>query len=211
MKLKHLLVTVVVLALLSAAAYWLRRPPAAVSEDPRVGQPLVKSSAVESAAKLRLTDAGKSVVITRQSDGNWRDTSYFDLPADFSKLSSFISDMTSAKLQRLVTTNPRRLARLEFKDSKIELLDSSDRVVWAVTLGKNADSGGRFVRFDDEPKAYLANLNAWLDSDAKNWADANLLTFKSDDIAKVEMGFDLGAPATAEGAKKTPSWRTWTD
>ena len=103
-----------------------------------------------------------------------------------------------------MTTNPHRLARLEFKDSKIELLDRSDRVVWTVTLGKNADSGGRFVRFGDEPKAYLANLNAWLDSDPKNWADANLLTLKSDDIAKVEVGFDLGARATAEGAKKNP-------
>src|SRR5580698_5075063 len=100
MKLKHLLVIVAVLALLSAAAYWLGRPPAAVSEDSRVGQPLVESSAVEKAAKLRLTDAGKSVVLTRQSDGTWRDASYFDLPADFSKLSSFVSDLTSAKLQR---------------------------------------------------------------------------------------------------------------
>ena len=93
MKLKHLLVTVVILALLSAAAYWLRRTPAAASEDPRIGQPLVVSSAVENSAKLRLTDAGKSVVITRQSDGSWRDASYFDLPADFSKLSSFINDL----------------------------------------------------------------------------------------------------------------------
>jgi hypothetical protein len=207
MKLKSLVVTICVLALLSALAYRLNRPEAPASADARVGQPLADQAAIDSSAVLRLSDQGKAIVLTRQADGTWHDTSYFDLPADFSKLASFVGDLTSAKLQRLVTTSPDRLARLEFKDTKIEFLDLSGKPLWSVTLGKTADSGGRFVRFGDEPKAYLANLNAWLDVEPKNWADAALLTFKPEDIAKVELGFDQGTPVVATRAKKDDAWK----
>jgi hypothetical protein len=196
MRLKTLTVSVVVLAILSAVVFIARRPGPPPSKDPRVGQSLVDQSTVEKAAKLRISDQGKTVTLSRQSDGTWRDDSYYDLPADFTKLSGFVGNLTEAKLDRLVTTNPERIERLEFKDTKIELLDAAAKPVWAVTLGKNAESGGRFVRFDDEKKAYLASLNAWIDTEAKSWANAELLNLKADDIAKVEIGF----PAVPESA-----------
>ena len=189
MRLKTLLITVAALAVLSAIAFFVRRPAPPPSADPRLNQPLVDQSTIEKAAKLRLSDAGKSITLTRQSDGTWRVADYYDFPADFSKLSSFVGNLTDAKLQRLVTSNPDRIARLEFKDTKIELLDASDTTLWSVTLGKQAESGGgRFVRFGDEQKAFLANLSAWLDTTAKNWADSSLVRLKPEDIAKIELG-----------------------
>ncbi len=207
MKLKSLVIVIAILAAASAAVYFSNRPAAAAADDARVGQPLVAAATAGSAAKLRLSEGGKTVTLVRQSDGAWRDASYFDFPADFSKLSGFINDLTSAKISRLVTTNPVRLARLEFKDSKIDLLDGSDKVLWTVTLGKTADAGGgRFVRFGDEPQAYLATLNAWLDVDPKNWADATLLTLKPEDVAKVELHFETGGPIAATRANKDAAW-----
>ena len=207
MKLKHLVIVIVVLAAASAAVFLSNRPAVATAADPRVGQPLVGATEASQAAKLRLSEGGKTVLLVRQTDGTWRDTSYFDFPADFAKLSSFISDLTSAKISRVVTTNPERLTRLEFKDSKIELLDGSDKVLWTVTLGKTAEAGGgRFVRYGDEPKAYLATLNAWLDVDPKNWADATLLTLKPEDVAKVELRFESGGPIVVARANKDAAW-----
>ena len=189
MRLKTLLITVAALAVLSAIVFFVRRPAPPPSADPRLGQSLVEQSTLEKAAKLRLSDAGKSITLARQSDGTWRVADYHDFPADFQKLSSFVGNLTDAKLQRLVTSNPDRIARLEFKDTKIELLDASDKSLWSVTLGKQAESGGgRFVRFGDEPKAFLANLSAWLDTAAKNWADSTLIRLKPEDIAKIELG-----------------------
>lgn len=205
MKLKTLLVSVVVLAALSAGAFLLRRPPPPPAADARIGQSLVDAGAVEKAAKLRLSDAGKAIVLARQSDGTWRVPSYFDFPADFAKLSGFVSSLTDTKLQRLVTSNAERLARLEFKDTKIELLDAADKPVLTLVLGKNAEGGGRFIRFGDEPKAYQANFNAWLDAEAKNWASTELLTLKADDIAKIEVPFAEG-PVTFTRAKKDDAW-----
>lgn len=197
MKLRTLLLTVAVLAVLSAAAFFLNRPPAPVSADARLGQPLVDTASLEKAAKLRVTDAGKTVTLVRQPDASWRVATYFDLTADFQKLSRFTSDLTDTKLQRLVTSSPDRIARLEFKDTKIELLDASDHALVSLTLGKNAETGGRFVRYGTENKAYLANLNAWLDLESKNWADAQLLALKPDDIAKIQFPVDAASPAVA--------------
>jgi hypothetical protein len=207
MKLKTLIVSILVLAALAGGAYVLQRPAPPPVTDARIKQSLVERAAVEKAAKLRLVDAGKTIELTRQSDGTWRVPSYYDMAADFSKLSGFVGNLTDAKLERLVTTSPDRIARLEFKDTKIELLDASDKVVFTVTLGKNPETGsGRFVRFGDEPKAYLASLSAWLDTEAKNWANAELTNLKPDDIAKIEIPFAEGGPIVVSRAKKEDSW-----
>jgi hypothetical protein len=207
MKIKTIIVSVLVLAALSVVAFLARRPAPPPSSDARIDQSLVDRAAVEKTVKLRFSDAGKKIELVRQSDGTWRVPSYYDLPADFGKLSGFIGTLTDAKLQRLVTSNPERIARLEFKDTKIELLDAADKAVVTLTLGKNAETGGgRFVRFGDENKAYLANLNAWLDTEAKNWANAELLSLKADDIAKIEIPFAEGGPISVSRAKKDDAW-----
>ncbi len=207
MKLKTLIVTVAVLAALSLVVFIVRRPPAPPSADPRIGQPLVESATVEQAAKLEITDAGKTVTLTRQPDGTWRVPSYHDFPADFQKLTRLVGDLTGAKIQRLVTTNPDRIARLEFKDTTLSLRDAADKVLWTITLGRTPEAGsGRFVRFGDEPKAYLANLSAWLDPEPRNWAQAEILNLKPDDVAKVEIPFPDSAAVTVSRAKAADPW-----
>jgi hypothetical protein len=206
MKLRTLLITVAVLAALSLVAFFLRRPTTPQKADARIGQSLVDAATVEKAAKLRISDQGKSVLLARASDGKWHVNTYYDLPADFSKLSRFTGDLTEAKIDRLVTSNPERISRLEFKDTKLELLDGADKSVWAITLGKSAESGGRFLRFGDENKAYLANLQAWIDAESKNWADAQLVDTKPDDVAKIEVPVADGAPMVLTRAKKEDAW-----
>lgn len=206
MKLKILVLVVAILAVLSLAAYYLQRPPTPTGADPRINQPVFDPTALDKTAKIRLADQGKTVVLARQPDGKWIVPSYYDLPADFSKLSRFIGDLASAKIQRLVTRNPERLARLEFKDTSIALLDPADKTLWTLTLGKDAEGGGRFVRFGDEKKGYQANLSLFLDSTPKNWADTLLIDLKPDDIAGVEITFGEDAPVAATRAKKDAAW-----
>lgn len=210
MKLRTLLIVVATLAVLSAAVFLARRPSAAPSTDARLGQPIVAGSTLEQATQLRVSDQGKSVTLARQSDGTWRVTNYHDLPADFTKLTRLTDELATAKLDRLVTSNPDRIARLEFKDTKIELLDAAQKPLASVTLGKTADSGGRFLRFADEPKAYLASLNAWLDAEPKNWADPTLVNLKPEEISKIELTFASSqAPSvTFTRAKKEDPWTT---
>lgn len=209
MKLKPLIISVLVLAAISAGVFLMNRPSPPASADPRVGQPLVERSVAEKASQVRISDAGKVVTITRQPDATWIVTEYHGLPADFKKLTKFVADLTDAKLQRFVTANPDRLARLDFKDTKITLLDSAGAELWSVTLGKNAGTGGgRYVKFGDEQKAFLTSLSAWLDTTPKNWADAQILDLKPETIAKVEIPFPEGGPVTVSRAKAEEPWKS---
>lgn len=207
MKLKTLIVTIAVLAALSAGAFFLTRTEAPPAADARVGQSLVARDAAEKAAKIRIADAGKSIELVRQQDGTWRVPAYYDMTADFSKLSGFVGNLTEAKVQRFVTGSADRISRLEFKDTKVELLDAADKPLVAITLGKNNETGGgRFFRYGDEQKAFLTNLSAYLDTEPKNWANAELLALKADDVAKIELPFAEGGPVTFSRAKKDDAW-----
>ncbi len=207
MKIKTLIVCILALAAVSVGVYFARRPAPPTVADARVNQPLVDRAIIEKAMKLRLSDAGKTVELTRQPDGTWRVPSYYDMAADFTKLSGFVGNLTDAKLQRFVTANADRISRLEFKDTKIELLDSAGKSLQTLTLGKNAETGGgRYVRYGDEPKAFLTNLSAYLDTEPKNWANAELISLKPDDIAKIEIPFAEGGPITVSRAKKEDPW-----
>jgi hypothetical protein len=207
MKLRTLVVTVVLLAALSVIAYVRNRPEPAPLADPRVGKPLLDAETVGRAAGIVISDQGKRVELSRNPDGTWVVPSYFGMPADRDKISHLVQDLNESKVDRFVTSNPDRVARLEFKDSSIVLTDAAGKEIWNLGFGKTPDSGnGRFVRFGKEPVAFFSGLHVWLDTDAKGWADARLVTVKPDEIASVEVPIEGGAAVTARRAKKDAAW-----
>jgi len=206
MKLKPLLAAVAVLAALALVAYVFQRPPARTPADARIGRPVLDPSLVERAARFELADQDKRVEIAK-SGGTWVVASYFDLPADLAKLSQFVDDLSRAKVERLVTRDPARIARLEFKGAAITLADAAGRAVWKLALGKDAESGGRFVRFGEDPPVYLANLAVFLDTEPKSWADSQLLALKPEEITAVDLTFADGASLGVARARKEDPWK----
>ena len=202
MKLKPLLAVVALLAVLSAAVYFVGRPAKPTGVDPRLGQPLLTAASIDRASVLTLTENGRTVTLSKASAGGWTVQEYHGFPADFTKLSRLVSDLVGAKVERLVSQNPERIQGFNLGDARITLNDASGKAVWSLDLGKNAEGGGRLVRYDAETKAYLSRLSVFLDTDAKNWADAALLSLTSDDIAHVELSFAEAAPVVASRAKK---------
>jgi len=207
MKLKTLVAAVALLAILSVVAYLGNRPEAPAATDPRVGKPVLDPDTVSHAARIVVSDKGKSVELDRGPDGTWVDTSYYGMPADFDKVAQLMRDLNESKVERFVTSNPDRLSHLDFNDSLISLADASGKEIWSLTIGKTPDTGnGKFIRFGKEPVAFYSGLHLWLDTDAKGWADARLVTVKADDIAKVEIPFVGGNSLTTSRAKKDAPW-----
>ena len=207
MKLRSLIITVAVLAVLSVAAYLANRPEAAPAADPRVGKPLLGPDIVARAAGLVISDQGKKVELARNADASWRVLSYFDMPADIEKVARLVQDLNEAKVDRFVTSSPDRLSHLEFKDSSVALKDSAGKEIWSLELGKTSEMGnGRFIRFGTEPEAFFSGMHVWLDTDAKGWANAQLVAVKPEEIARVEIPFDAGATVVATRAKKDAPW-----
>ncbi len=204
MKLKSLVIVILALAALAGGAYFLNNSGrTTASADNRVGQPLVAPSLVERVSRVELSEGGKTVRLRQSEPGKWLVESYHDLPADFPKLYSLVGDLTSAKVERLVTQNPERIQHLEFSDTRVAFADAEGKSLVTITLGKHADGGGRFVKFDDTPKAYLSRVNVWLDATAKNWADTSLLKLSHDEVASITLPFASGNPLTLTRAEKS--------
>jgi hypothetical protein len=209
MKLRTLVISVALLAVLSVVVFFRNRPEPVPPADPRVGTAVLDPDTVSKAAGLVISDQGKKVELSKGADAVWHVTSYFDMPADFYKISKLVQDLNESKVERLVTDNPERMARLEFKDSFIALKDSSGTEIWKVTLGKTPESGnGRFIRFGGEPKAFFSGMHVWLDTDAKGWADAQLVTVKPEDVAKLEIPLPDGKAVVVSRPKKDAAWST---
>ena len=208
MKLKTLVIVVALLAAASAVVFWRNRQPQTdTAADPRVGQSLVERKTLEPVRSVSFTSEGKTVAVIADAAGKtWTVPDYFGLPADFSKLATFIESLQTAKVSRFVTSSPERLERLGFGNDKIELRDSAGKALWSVTLGKNADAGGRFVRFGDEKKGYLADLTAYLDTTPKNWAQTQLLNLKVEDVTAVELKFADGSSFACKRPAQGTGW-----
>lgn len=206
MKLRTLAIAVALLAALSVVAYLGNRPESAPVADPRVGKPLLDAETLGRATGIAVSDQGKRIELVRSADGTWRVPSYHDFPADVEKIARLAQDLNESKVDRFVTSNPDRIARLEFKDSSIALTDASGKEIWNLGLGKTPDSGnGRFVRFGAEPVAFFSGLHVWLETDAKGWADAKIATAKPDEVASIEIPLD-GGPVTVSRTKKDAPW-----
>lgn len=209
MKLKPLLFVVVLLAALSAFVYWRQRSPAAdPTVDPRVGQAIVTPETLAAVRSVAITGGDKQTVtlVADATGKQWTVTEYFGLPADFGKLVSTIESLRTAKIDRAIGSAAAQ-ERLGFAGEKIELKDAAGKTLATLVLGKTNDNGGRFLRFGEEKKSYLADLNAWIDATPKNWANAQLLSAKADDVAALEVKF---ADGSALAAKRTDDGKSWT-
>jgi hypothetical protein len=162
---------------------------------------------VAAATRVTITETGKTVELLRGDDQTWRVASYYDLPADFPKLTRLVAQLTEAKIDRFVTADPERTKRLGFDGTQIVFrsADTAAAPLLALELGRTAENGGRFTRRAGEPRSYLAKLSLWLDTDPKNWADSALIPIKPADIAQVEFTFPDAPPLTlARKDKDTP-------
>ncbi len=207
MKIRNLAITVALLAVLSVVAYLSNRPQAAPSADPRVGKALLDPDTVSKAAGIVVADQGKKVELARSADGSWKVTSYYDLPADFDKVSPAGSGPQRGEGRpiRDGQSGAPRAPRIQGLANRAQRFRGKE--IWRLTLGKSSDSGnGRFIRFGDEPKAFFSGMHVWLDTDAKGWANAQLVSVKQDEVAKLEIPFDAGPSVVVSRSKKDAPW-----
>lgn len=191
MKIKNLTILVLVLAVLTVITWFFKRPSPPPGLDPRTGATLIDRETLVSAKRISLKDNGGEVTLVSDGEsGAWRVVDYYDFPADFSKLSNLAGDLQEAVILRLVTRNPDRMERLDFGASAITVDTGGALPAFNLEIGKSAEGGGRFVRYQGEEKAYLTDLSLYLDATPKNWVQARLIEFGADDVARVEVGFD---------------------
>lgn len=209
MNLRPLLLSVAVLAPLAAAVWWWQRPtPPPSLNDPRVGQRLAEPESLARASRVELRLGGATVAFARSADQRWAVEGSPALPADLSKLSRLASDLVAARIERLVTANPDRIASLGLDETSVAYLDEAGSAILRLDLGRTADGGGRFLRHDGESRAYLARLSTHLDPAPDAWRDTALLPgLKAADLASIRITFpDTNETLVASRASAGEAW-----
>ncbi len=208
MKLRPLLLTLAVLAPVSAAAWWFSRPAPAAAVDARVGRRVADPAALASAARVKITSSGKSVELARAEGDRWTVVGEPTLPADSSRLTRLTGDLVSPKVDRLVSARPDKIAGFELDSAGLVYSDASGKALFDLDLGKTLENGARVFRYGDETKAYAARLNVFLDADAASWRDTALVAgVQASDIASISIGFpDTPAPVVVSRAKAEDPW-----
>lgn len=208
MKLKTLALVVAVLLLASLATWYFKGRDTTPQTDPRIGKPLVDPALITKLVTLHFRSDGKDITVTNtQTNGaQWIIREYFELPADFSKLSRLVEDVRNAKILRFATARPERLATMEFGDSVLELLGADGAVLWSAKLGKTGENGGRYIQLPGEEKAYLSSLNTWLDTTPKNWADAALVSIKPEQVTAFAVALGDGDTLHFTRENATAPW-----
>jgi hypothetical protein len=189
MKLKTLALAVALLAVLSAATWFAQRPAPVAAADPRIGQPLLPASVIQNAARFTLTEGDQTVTVVKGAGDTWTVPSYHDFPADIAKLIRTVDVLQEARIERLVTTSPDYIARLGFGTARLAFQDAAGKDLWALAIGKVAEKGGTFVQVPGESKAFLGNFTIYLDTDAENWTDRQLIELAPSAISALEINF----------------------
>lgn len=207
MNLKTLSISVLILAILSGIVAWLNRPVTATATDPRVGSSLLADVSANDVDTIALSSNGNTVELQRDNaTAAWRVASYHNLPADESKLRRLVQELAEATIDRVVTRNPERAARLQLGEATVALTANGSTTT--LNFGKTAERGGRYLQYDDRSDApvYLTPASTYLDTTAKNWASSALTAFEAADIKRIEVGFVDEPSLTVSRASADAAW-----
>jgi hypothetical protein len=180
---------------LGAYLYWV--------EVPKARQEATKGKLVTAAADdvtaIGLVFPDREIAL-RKENGAWRLTKPIEAPADDAAVQALVRSVTDAEIQKSLDEAPSDLASfgLDAPSPTVHLTTSKGDLP-AIAVGKNAAIGGKtYVRVGDEPKVVLtaSSLKVALDKQAKDLRDKQLLTFKDDDVTRVDIKPTDGPPVS---------------
>jgi hypothetical protein len=182
-------------AALGAYIYWVEVPKA---REETTKAKLV-SAASDDVIAVTLVFPDRELALRKQ-DGAWRLVKPIDAPADDAAVKSLLGALTGAEIQRSLDELPADLATFGLDTpAPVVRLATAKGDLPPIAIGKNAAVGGKtYVRVGDEPKVVLlpSSLKVALEKQPNDLRDKQLLTFKDDDVTRVDITPGGGAPIT---------------
>jgi hypothetical protein len=174
----------------------------------RVEVPKAREEATKAKLVTAATDDVTAITLTfpdrelalRKQDGAWRLTAPIEAPADDAAVKSLLGTLSGAEIQRSLDELPADLAAFGLDHpSPVVRLATAKGDLPSIAIGKNAAVGGKtYARIGDEPKVRLiaSTIRFALDKQPKDLRDKQLLTFKDDDVTRIDIAPSGGPPVT---------------
>tara|TARA_B100000900_G_C20594862_1_gene722980 strand:+ start:936 stop:2051 length:1116 start_codon:yes stop_codon:yes gene_type:complete len=210
MNIRHLYISAGVLAVLAIITSVLTRTSSAPLLDERVGSNVVDPANLRDTAKIVVeTDGEKITLVNDEEKKAWVLEEKHNLPTSYSRISQLARNVSEAKLQRLVSENPDRIATLGFEGGdRIQFIDKLDNDIVAFGLGKETENGRQFLRFYGEEKAFLVNTTFYIDSNLDSWLEKKLVSFEANDVTAITTTLQNGDKLSATRDNADSEWAT---
>jgi len=198
MRNKTLLVGTLVLGLITLVVLNFNKSS---DEVKPVTKPLIDNEILNRPARLVIKSGGKTSTI-EQLNGLWVVKERFDLPADIeNRLLPFISSLQKTENFGLLTSNPKRLEKLNLSDALI-LITGENGKTFAAEIGKPTDDAlGNAMRIQGEASAIRTNFTGYIEADPAAWINPILYSIKPEEVKSVTFKFTDGKTTFARATK----------
>ncbi len=188
MKLRTLIIVTVALAVVTIVGYYIRNASLTTpQDDPLVGTSLIDQDVLKDVNRIEITKPDSEVILEIGDNQEWIVRSLYDLPVDFNKLNTMVRDITSATIQRKITSREDRMERLDLNQGTIKLKTGEEDTVFEATYGKSLSNGGKAFVFAREKTAYQSSTSPMIDANPSNWAIKTLYEFEADEVAGIQF------------------------
>lgn len=142
---------------------------------------------------LEITANEKTVRIERTEKG-WVVPSRFNLPVDTdNRLRPFLQALRSAKVLGILTSDPRRIAKLNFSGNSVRI-EAANGKSWSAEFGRTVEDGsGGAVHLLESKDALRTTFTGYLEGDPANWINPVIYVIKRDEVRGVKITFTDGA------------------
>jgi hypothetical protein len=198
MRNKTLLVGTLVLGLVTLTALNINKSS---DEVKPIAKPLIDSEILNHPARLVIKSGSKTSTI-EHLNGDWVVKERFNLPVDTEvRLLPLISSLQKTKNFGLLTSNPKRIEKLNLSDSLI-LITGENGKTFAAEIGKVTDDAlGNAMRIQGETSAIRTNFTGEIEADPTTWINPILYSIKAEDIKSVVFKFKDGKNIFARSEK----------
>ncbi len=154
-----------------------------------VTKPLIDNEILNRPARLVIKSGGKTSTI-EHLNGDWVVKERFDLPADIeNRLLPLIASLQKTENFGLLTSNPKRLEKLNLADTLI-LITGENGKTFAAEIGKPTDDAlGNAMRIQGEASAIRTNFTGYIEADPAAWINPILYSIKPEDVKGVTFKF----------------------
>ena len=173
--------------LLAAAAALSLSEKVFKKEDERLGKPILNLSAVIGLDAIKFGKGDKSLLVITDKDSVWRLGSESGFPADASKISRLVDDLTRTDVQVLASSAKEPAKEFGVQDAVEVSLKKGGADILSIRLAGHRDGGGQFIAFGNDPRVYLISQNLDGAADESAWELKRLLNIAANQVKKVEF------------------------
>ena len=174
----------------------------AKGEDPRLRKPIFASDTFSEISNITIAQAEQKAVLEKSADGEWQvipqSAGGTIFPADAKQVAALVDSLEKVKIQELLATKKASWTGMGLDAPKVLTFKAGDKDRLVANFGDARTSGGQFIAFDGEEKAYATSEAVTLNLDASSWELKTLLNIKAEAIKSVAF-------LPAAELKKTPA------